>query len=66
MRVRDLGASVRQRLLDDKKRHLLRLQEQRAQFIDPRSVPPDLEEAIERVRAEIVEIEMQLAQSHTR
>jgi DNA-binding NtrC family response regulator len=47
-----------------KKRHLLKLQERRANFIDPRTVPLDLEESLQEVRNEIFQIENQLAQLH--
>jgi DNA-binding NtrC family response regulator len=51
-----------QRQLQRLKRNLLTLQEQRAEFVDPRSAPPDLKRAIREVQEEIADIEVQLAE----
>ncbi len=50
-----------QRQLQRLKRNLLTLQEQRAEFVDPRSAPPDLKRAMREVQEEIADIEVQLA-----
>jgi hypothetical protein len=48
--------------LEQLKSNLLSIQEKRAEFIDPRSAPPDLEEAERRTREEIARIESRLAE----
>jgi hypothetical protein len=50
------------RQLERLKSNLLSIQEKRAEFVDPHSAPPDLEEAERRTREEIARIESRLAE----
>lgn len=59
--VTDELASL-ERQLEKLKRNLRAIREKRADFIDPRSTPPDLEESERLTREEIVRIEARLAE----
>jgi hypothetical protein len=47
------------------KRNLLTIEEQKTEFIDPRSVPPDLAESEKLIREKIAQIEARLAELET-
>jgi len=47
---------------DRLKHHLLTIQKKKTEFVDPRNVPPDLEEAQLRTLAEIARVEAQLTE----
>ncbi len=49
------------RQLTNLKRNLLTIEEQKTEFIDPRSIPPDLAESEKLIREKIVQIEARLA-----
>ena len=59
--TQDEVTSLKRQLLQ-LERNLLTIQEKRAEFVDPRSAPPDLEEAERRTREEISRIKSRLAE----